>query len=108
MLERDAQLVPVGERDALQGAERGKVPGVLHPTKLCLRGAELSRGRALRKTRLAAQAHDTFSDRRGEGVGAARLLGRCRCDRCWCRLVRHGDKRVAPPLRVGENIQKIE
>ena len=65
MLERDAQLVAIRERDALQGTERREVPRILHATQLRLRGAELSCRRALGETRLAAQAHDALSDRRG-------------------------------------------
>jgi hypothetical protein len=107
VLERDAQLVSVRERDALQRAERWQVARILHATELRLRGAELTRSRALGETGFTPESHDTFRDRCGERVGTARLLGRCRCDRCWCRLVRHGDKRVAPPLGDGENVQKI-
>jgi hypothetical protein len=94
VLERDAQLVAVRERDALQRAERRKVARVFHTSELCLRSAELARRRALGETSLASQPHDTFGYRCSERIRAARLLGRRCCDRCWCRLVRHGDKRI--------------
>jgi len=54
MLERDAQLVAIRERDALQGTERREVPRILHATQLRLRGAELACRRALGETRLPA------------------------------------------------------
>ena len=62
---------------------------------------------ALRETGLASQTNDAFRDRRSERVRAARLLDRGGCDRCWCRFVRHGDKRVPRVLRRGENVQKF-
>jgi hypothetical protein len=107
VLERHAQLVSVGERDALERAKRGKVARIFHAAKLRLRRAELSRRRALGKSGLAPQPHDAFGHRRRERIGTPRLLGRSRCDRCWCRFVWHGDKRVTPALSLGENVQKI-
>lgn len=106
-LERHAQLVSVRKCDALQRAQRRKVAWILHATELRLRRAELARRRALRETGFTPQANDAFGHCGGKGVGTPRLLGGRRCDRCWCRFVRHGDKRVAPPLSLGENVQKI-
>jgi hypothetical protein len=107
MLERDGELVAVRQRYALQRAERRKVARIFHATELRLRGAELPCRRALGETGLTPEAHDALRDRCRERVGTARLLGGRRCDRCWCRLVRHGDKRVNLRLGRGENVQKI-
>jgi hypothetical protein len=107
VLEHHAQLVAVGDGDALQRAKGGKVARILHASELRLRCPELARRRALGKSGLAAEAHDAFGHRGGKRIGTARLLRRRRCDRCWCRFVRHGDKRVARALSRGENVQKI-
>jgi hypothetical protein len=107
VLERDAELVSISERDALQRAKRGKIARIFHAAKLRLRRSELARRRALGKSGLAAESHDALGHRGSERIGTARLLRRSRCDRCWCRFVRHGDKRVTPALFRGENVQKI-
>jgi hypothetical protein len=90
VLEHDAQLVAVRDRDALQRAKRGKIARIFHATKLRLRRPELARGGALGESGLAAETHDALGHRGSERIGTARLLRRSRCDRCWCRFVRHG------------------